>query len=256
MPEGEIRRACPDLADQGSDAGHPLPDRGPDAIAARHRALDAADARKYRAGSDDMMIVRGVNVFPTQIEELLLGVPALSGALPAHSEPRGPAGRTGGPGRGAIVVRIGRGARAWGRRARARDESRAHRRQRERDRRRAGRRSNVRSARRSASSTRGPRHDFGDWNPPRRRCAPPACPRQAAQEWSASLPGRTTGDYEADARRFGAFWRRSAALLQRLPHKAAAERSRTGGRGGAALSRPRFSRNRFSPPTSSRSTGA
>ena len=28
--------------------------------------------------SDDMMIVRGVNVFPTQIEELLLGVPALS----------------------------------------------------------------------------------------------------------------------------------------------------------------------------------
>jgi len=29
--------------------------------------------------SDDMMIVRGVNVFPTQIEELLLRVPALSG---------------------------------------------------------------------------------------------------------------------------------------------------------------------------------
>jgi phenylacetate-CoA ligase len=28
--------------------------------------------------SDDMMIVRGVNVFPTQIEELLLGVPGLS----------------------------------------------------------------------------------------------------------------------------------------------------------------------------------
>jgi phenylacetate-CoA ligase len=28
--------------------------------------------------SDDMMIVRGVNVFPTQIEELLLGVPSLS----------------------------------------------------------------------------------------------------------------------------------------------------------------------------------
>ena len=28
--------------------------------------------------SDDMMIVRGVNVFPTQIEELLLSVPGLS----------------------------------------------------------------------------------------------------------------------------------------------------------------------------------
>ncbi len=34
---------------------------------------------KITGRSDDMMIVRGVNVFPTQIEELLLGVPGLSG---------------------------------------------------------------------------------------------------------------------------------------------------------------------------------
>ena len=34
---------------------------------------------KISGRSDDMMIVRGVNVFPTQIEELLLGVPTLSG---------------------------------------------------------------------------------------------------------------------------------------------------------------------------------
>jgi phenylacetate-CoA ligase len=34
---------------------------------------------KISGRSDDMMIVRGVNVFPTQIEELLLRVPALSG---------------------------------------------------------------------------------------------------------------------------------------------------------------------------------
>ncbi|MDE2397559.1 MAG: phenylacetate--CoA ligase, partial [Burkholderiales bacterium] len=29
--------------------------------------------------SDDMLIIRGVNLFPTQIEELVLGQPALSG---------------------------------------------------------------------------------------------------------------------------------------------------------------------------------
>jgi phenylacetate-CoA ligase len=34
---------------------------------------------KLSGRSDDMMIVRGVNLFPTQIEELLLRVPALSG---------------------------------------------------------------------------------------------------------------------------------------------------------------------------------
>ena len=34
---------------------------------------------KISGRSDDMMIVRGVNVFPTQIEELVLRVPALSG---------------------------------------------------------------------------------------------------------------------------------------------------------------------------------
>jgi phenylacetate-CoA ligase len=34
---------------------------------------------KVSGRSDDMMIVRGVNVFPTQIEELVLRVPALSG---------------------------------------------------------------------------------------------------------------------------------------------------------------------------------
>jgi phenylacetate-CoA ligase len=33
---------------------------------------------KIKARSDDMMIIRGVNVFPTQIEELLLEVPTLS----------------------------------------------------------------------------------------------------------------------------------------------------------------------------------
>ena len=33
---------------------------------------------KVMGRSDDMMIVRGVNVFPTQIEELILATPGLS----------------------------------------------------------------------------------------------------------------------------------------------------------------------------------
>ena len=77
---------------------------------------------KISGRTDDMMIVRGVNVFPTQIEELILGVPGLSAALSAHPDPRRPARRTGGSGRGAIAVRSGRGARARGGRTRARDE--------------------------------------------------------------------------------------------------------------------------------------
>jgi phenylacetate-CoA ligase len=34
---------------------------------------------KVSGRTDDMMIVRGVNVFPTQIEELVLGIPSLCG---------------------------------------------------------------------------------------------------------------------------------------------------------------------------------
>ena len=43
-------------------------------------------------------------------------------------------------------------------------------------------------------------------------------PEQEAREWSESFP-ITTGELEADARDYGAFWRRSAALLGRLPPK-------------------------------------
>ncbi len=43
-------------------------------------------------------------------------------------------------------------------------------------------------------------------------------PELAAQEWSQALPVGT-GDYQSDVRRFGAFWRQSAALLRALPHK-------------------------------------
>ena len=92
---------------------------------------------KISGRTDDMMIVRGVNVFPTQIEELILGVPSLSAALSAHSDPRRPAGRSGGSGRGSIAGRSRRGARACRQRTRTRDEG-AHRHQRESERAQAG----------------------------------------------------------------------------------------------------------------------
>ena len=43
----------------------------------RHRADDAPDGR-ITGRSDDMLIIRGVNVFPTQIEELITKQPRLS----------------------------------------------------------------------------------------------------------------------------------------------------------------------------------
>ena len=39
--------------------------------------------------SDDMMIIRGVNVFPTQLEELLLGEPELTPHFQCHLDRRG-----------------------------------------------------------------------------------------------------------------------------------------------------------------------
>jgi (3,5-dihydroxyphenyl)acetyl-CoA 1,2-dioxygenase len=41
---------------------------------------------------------------------------------------------------------------------------------------------------------------------------------QETREWSGALPTKA-GEYESDARNFAAFWRRSAALLHRLPPK-------------------------------------
>ena len=55
--------------------------------------------------SDDMMIIRGVNVFPTQIEEIVLAHEKLTGAVPVAHQPRGPAG----PGRGALRTAAGPG---------------------------------------------------------------------------------------------------------------------------------------------------
>ena len=90
---------------------------------------------KISGRTDDMMIVRGVNVFPTQIEELILGVPSFSAHYQLILTREVPAGRIGGSGRGSIVGRSRRGACAC-ERTRARDES-AHRNHRESERARA-----------------------------------------------------------------------------------------------------------------------
>ena len=49
--------------------------------------------------TDDMLIIRGVNVFPSQIESLLVGMPGRRAALPADRRPRRPDGHPRGPGR-------------------------------------------------------------------------------------------------------------------------------------------------------------
>ena len=56
---------------------------------------------KITGRSDDMMIVRGVNVFPTQIEELICKRVRAGAALPVHPDARGPARLPDGGGRGA-----------------------------------------------------------------------------------------------------------------------------------------------------------
>ena len=43
---------------------------------------------KVTGRTDDMIILRGVNLFPTQIEELLLTVPGAVAALPVRADPR------------------------------------------------------------------------------------------------------------------------------------------------------------------------
>ena len=47
---------------------------------------------KITGRSDDMIILRGVNLFPTQIEELILRVPALSPHFQCGLTARRPAG--------------------------------------------------------------------------------------------------------------------------------------------------------------------
>ena len=85
---------------------------------------------KITGRSDDMLIVRGVNMFPTQVEELVLNRPA-GAALPAGAVAYRQYGRAGNPDRGArrVLDAVRRGPRGAGQAAAARGQD-AHRRQR------------------------------------------------------------------------------------------------------------------------------
>jgi phenylacetate-CoA ligase len=45
--------------------------------------------RKITGRTDDMIILRGVNLFPTQIEELIMAIPALSPHFQLHLDREG-----------------------------------------------------------------------------------------------------------------------------------------------------------------------
>jgi len=49
----------------------------------RHRAAHAR-MEKVTGRTDDMIILRGVNLFPTQIEELIMRIPGAVAAFPLH----------------------------------------------------------------------------------------------------------------------------------------------------------------------------
>jgi phenylacetate-CoA ligase len=68
--------------------------------------------QKITGRSDDMMIIRGVNVFPTQIEELILKRPSSRPTTSACSRARGPGQPEGGRGDGARPGPLGIEARA------------------------------------------------------------------------------------------------------------------------------------------------
>ena len=89
LPDGEEGRTGIHLADQGSAAHHPLPHARPHApAAATSRSMRRIG--KITGRSDDMLIIRGVNVFPTQIEELICKMPKLAPHLPAGRLTRRP----------------------------------------------------------------------------------------------------------------------------------------------------------------------
>ena len=98
-------RAALHLAHQGGAADHPVPHARPHAPLPGSARPGMRRMQKITGRSDDMIILRGVNVFPTQIEEIVLRTRGPVAALPARAVDGGPDGRAhrarGGPPRDA-----------------------------------------------------------------------------------------------------------------------------------------------------------
>ena len=77
-PRRRTRRTGVHVTDQGSAADHPVPHQGPHPPAPGHRPPRARRMGHITGRSDDMIILRGVNVFPSQIEEIALRIPEFS----------------------------------------------------------------------------------------------------------------------------------------------------------------------------------
>ena len=83
-------------------AAHPLPHARPVQPHLRACACGRTSVRMSKpiGRSDDMLIIRGVNVFPSQIEEVLMSIPDDRAALPDRRRPQGLPRRHRGLGRG------------------------------------------------------------------------------------------------------------------------------------------------------------
>ena len=76
LPDGEEGELVFTSLTKEAHAGRPLPHPRPHPAAARAPPARCGGIEKITGRSDDMIILRGVNVFPTQVEELLLRVRA------------------------------------------------------------------------------------------------------------------------------------------------------------------------------------
>ena len=89
LPDGEEGELVFTSLTKEAHAGHPLPHPRPDPAAAGHRAARMRRMEKITGRTDDMIILRGVNLFPTQIEELILRIAGAVPALPVRADPGG-----------------------------------------------------------------------------------------------------------------------------------------------------------------------
>ena len=206
---------------------------------------------RIKGRSDDMLIIRGVNVFPTQIEAALAQEIAAGAALRARGHAAGPArrarrgGRTASGGRGYARRDGARGTRT----ARRASHQGAGGRNDDRPR-RAGRHHRTlagqgQARHRQAAQKMSLDSEQGELSMEEVSPALAAAglSSSAIAEWRAAEPGAAT-DIATDLHDYAGFWLRSNRLLKELPRRpkrSAAEQAAA----EAILSAARASRERF-----------